>query len=477
MRNVKFGTQVSLGFIGKLLSMAVAFGGSIILARFVGPSIFGEYFLLLSIIMLLDNPATGWAQAARKRMTEKDFANAEAVGGAFLLPLAMIPIAAVSGPIANWLNITSLSEKASFLIPLMFLASVSYTVFLEALKGTANFGGVQWIHALRDILRVVIQVGLVVAGYSLAGMATGFAVATVFVLPVIYRLTEVFPAVPSRESIRSIWQYARHSIPRRVVGTALGRMDIILLGILATTAASGHYQAALNITLPATFLTTVAAPGMMSRISALDSHEEYSEATVHVQRAVNYSSIIAIPLVVGATIVGTHTVILIYGTQYSEAGLYVAGLAMFQLLKSQTSIYTSVIEGLDRPDLTLRYSIVQFIVNIGLGVALLLAIGLFGVVIATVVAKSIHYFMTTRAVVQRLEVSPIGSPVKYQLQVALVMGIAVSIASLWVSPTDTFRVAGLISLGAIVYGGGILLSEEHRKLVFGIFKQLRQSTI
>jgi len=79
-----FGVQVSIGVVGRVVAALVAFLGSIVLARVLGPDGYGTFYLLMAVVAFLDNPITGWANACRKRLTEEDFPSGGTIGSMFI---------------------------------------------------------------------------------------------------------------------------------------------------------------------------------------------------------------------------------------------------------------------------------------------------------------------------------------------------------------------------------------------------------
>jgi O-antigen/teichoic acid export membrane protein len=57
--DVDFGVQVGIGLVGRVVAAVVAFVGSIVLARALGPGDYGVFCLLLAVVAFLDNPVTG----------------------------------------------------------------------------------------------------------------------------------------------------------------------------------------------------------------------------------------------------------------------------------------------------------------------------------------------------------------------------------------------------------------------------------
>ena len=78
--DTNFGVQVGIGFVGRVVGALLAFVGSIVLARALGPTDYGVFYLMLSVVAFLDNPMTGWAEACRKRLTETEFPAGDAIG-------------------------------------------------------------------------------------------------------------------------------------------------------------------------------------------------------------------------------------------------------------------------------------------------------------------------------------------------------------------------------------------------------------
>lgn len=472
-----FGVQVGVGTLGRVVAYTVAFGGSILLARLLGPDDYGAFYLLLSIVAFLDNPMTGWAEACRKRLTEADFPSGEAIGST----LAGIVLASGVVLIVSWLAAPYLqrfvdASGAWWLLSILFVGMVAYHTANEVLKSTRRFGASPWVNAARDLFRVVAQAALVLGGFGVAGMVGGMVLANLLVAPVVFVLIGIRPSLPTSDAVRQIWSYARYSIPGGIVGTAQGRMDRILLGFLATTAVVGHYEVALKLTLPAMFVAGVAQDGLMGRISNLRSRGESFSRDV--QNNLAHASVIGIPLFFGALTIGEPVIVTIYSNQYATAGAFFAGLALFRLLRTQKSILVATINGLDKPDLNLRISTGIFSLNLALGVALFFVVGPVGVVIATVISEVIAYGIRAYLVrslvpsvrlLPRLLVEQIASGA---IMAVVVLGLRVAL------PLSSWPVVVLVVVvGGLVYFGTLIaISYQFRATAFAIARDAGLST-
>jgi len=459
-----FGVQVGIGFLGRVVGALVAFIGSVILARVLGPSDYGAFYLLLSIVAFLDNPMTGWANACRKRLTETDFPSEEAIGSTLLAIVAT----SIGVFVLAWLarnQIATLVGGAPTVNPWIMLATlfvgmIAYHTANEVLKSTERFGASPWLNASRDVIRVGAQAALVLAGLGLAGMVGGMVLANLLVAPIALYLIGIRPRVPTMATLRQIWSYARYSIPGGVVGTAQQRIDRILLGVLVSTATLGHYEVAIKLTMPAMFVAGVAQDGLMGRISNRRSRDEAVSGDI--RRNLGHASILGIPLLFGAAVLAEPIVVTLYSNQYAAAAPYLVGLALFRLVRTQKSILVATINGFDRPEDNLRVSTAVFSFNIVAGLGLLYLIGPIGVVVATVLSEVLGYLARAR-VVSRLapSVTLLPRPLLDQLAAGIVMAGVISGLRLVVSLGTWPAVVALVGSGAVVYGLTLVAISHH----------------
>jgi O-antigen/teichoic acid export membrane protein len=326
-----FGLQVGIGVVGKTIGAAVAFAGSIVLARTIGDAGYGAFYFLLSISMFLDNPVTQWSNACRKRMTEANFPTDRAAGAIFLGALVgsltiialTVTIDLLVGPVRN---------IDSRHLALIFTGTVFYTGAKEIVNGTTNFGLNPWLEFIREIARIVLQVALVLLISDVAGMVIGLTTASLLLTPMIMRLSGVKPAFPTRKDLAEVYRFAKVSVPNGFVASALSQIDIIILGTLAGTAIVGNYRIAMNLLFPAQFVVATMAPGMMSRVSNLDSRDEDpSEAVID---GLSFVSVLAIPIAAGAIVVGDLVAVTVYSSEFSRAGLFIGWLGIYFVLQT-----------------------------------------------------------------------------------------------------------------------------------------------
>lgn len=455
-----FGLQVGIGFLGRVATAIVAFLGSIFLARILGPDGYGTFYFLMAIVAFLDNPVTGWANACRKRLTEENIPSGEAVGSTIIGIVGVSILVFVTSWIGSPIIAAQVGDSdAWLLLSLLFVGMVSFLTSLQVLNATEKFGASSWVQASRDVLRVLVQAALVVAGLGVTGMVLGMVVANLLIAPIVIYLIGYTPELPSKETLLSVWEFAKSSIPNGIVGTAQSRMDVILLGVLVGPSVVGNYEVALRMTMPAMYVAGVAQGGLMGRISNRRSKgEEFAE---DIQNNLSYASILAIPLFFGAFTIGTPVVVTAYSDKFAEAGAYLTGLALFRVFRSQKLILVSTVDGIDRPHVNLRISAFIFAFNLVIGLALLYAVGPFGVVVATVVSEIIAYVVrayVVRSLVPSVTLLP--RPLLEQLTSGVIMAVSIYGVREILRLSHWSIVVLVVALGGIAYFGTLVVISE-----------------
>jgi O-antigen/teichoic acid export membrane protein len=319
-----------------------------------------------------------------------------------------------------------------------------------------------------------MQASLLYLGYGLIGMVVGMVVANLLLLPPMAWRLGVRPRWPSRATLASLWSFARSSIPESFVGTALSRMDRLLLGAIATTAAVGNYEIAMNVTMPAMFVAGVASNRLLGRVSERASQDAAIDREV--RNVIATVSVVAVPIFFGALVIGDVLVITIYSDAYTQAGTFVAGLAFYRLLKSQETILRSTIDGLNRPDLNVRISTAVFAVNLVLGVGLLLEFGPIGIIVATLVGELLAYGLRAAVLSRLTAVELLPRPLFAQVLAGGFMAMVVWGARQALGVPSWPFVAVYVGLGAVCYFSFLgILSKEFRDTTLRLIQDVRTS--
>lgn len=467
--NLDLGWEAIKGLLASLVQAAFGFAGTILFARILGPVSFGGFYFVLSIIFLVNRPIWGFGRSVKKRFSEEDAPKGELVASIVVFNVVLIALTAVvlfgTDVLAGRTNL----QSPNVVFVVLLGSMVFFFPFQMMVEAAGSPARATWIDTLRSVFTFPLQLGFVLAGFDAAGMGYGLAAATLLTIPLTYYSIGVRPAMPTMETFRSIWEFARYSIPSTFVGKAYDRFDVILLGAVLGTGIAGHYEVANKLTLPAMFLTGAISSGLMPKISNLDSRTE--DPTTDVSNALSYTSILAIPMFFGVLAMPKRLVVTAFTAEYTAAAPYLVGLALYRVIASQRRVYRSTIAGLDMPRVNFRASVLTLGVNVVLGVALVFAIGGIGVVIATVVAESVQYLWLTYVIKRELpDVTVLPRTLLEQVGVGAVMFLAVSLLADVLVLDSILTVGVVVGAGAAVYGTVLFaVSRDLRVTVRGVY--------
>ena len=349
---------------------------------------------------------------------------------------------------------------------------VALSVFSPGQKMLLGEGQVAmqtWTDTFRSVLTFPFQLALVLAGFGAAGMGYGLAGATIATVPVTLYVLKPPLGRPTRRAVRSLWQYAKYSIPTSFIGKTYERLDVLLLGAFLGTGVVGNYEVAFKLTVPAMFLSSVVISGLLPKVSHRVSKGE--DVTDDVNNAIGYISIVSIPIFFGALSLPETLVVTAYSGEYSGAGAFLIGLAFYQVLNSQSGVHVETVGGLDRPDLNLKIGAATLALNVVLGIVLIQTVGGIGVVAATIVAEAFRWLATYLAARRLLPgIEPIQRPFLFQIAAGAVMYLAIEFVTRFVPTRSWVEVGLLVGFGAVVYGGVLLASRLHRQTAFYILE-------
>ncbi|QRV13994.1 oligosaccharide flippase family protein [Haloterrigena salifodinae] len=459
--NINLSIESLKGLTAQFTQAAIGFAGTILFARLLGPASFGGFYFLLSVVTISTRPIDGFGNAVRKRFSEHDAPREELIGSVFSFNAASFVIAVVSVWAFRDLITGQTNVENGATVFLLLSVSIGWFLPIQKLIGGAGYPAFQiWNDTLRSVLTLPLQLAFVLTGAGAAGMGYGLAGATLLTIPVGLFVIRVRPAIPSQETLKSIWSFARYSAPTALLGAAYGRFDVIVLGTLLTTAAVGYYEVAYRLTVPATFMTTALATALMPKISNLHSRGE--AIATDITNAIAYNSIFAIPLFFGAVALSREIIVTIYGGEYANAATFLIGLALYQVFATQTSIYQRTISGIDRPDLELQIDTITLVFNVVSGILLIFIVGSIGVVIATIFAEFIRLVLSARSVRALIpNIESVPRPLIEQVGASMVMFVGVEVGQSVLRVQSWIDLGALVGLGVLLYGGVLLGISNH----------------
>ena len=388
----------------------------------------------------------------------------EIVGSVLLIVVAVSVLVGV-GLVAtgDLLSQSTGVERAPLVFFGLFVALSLFYPFQNLLAAEGWISRETWNDTLRSVLTLGLQLAFVCAGLGAAGMGYGLAAATVAVVPVAYYFLRLRPAVPTWDTTKSLWDYAKFSVPNLLVGQAYDRIDVLLIGTVLTAGIVGQYEVAFKLTVPAAFLGGVIGSGLMSKVSS--NHSRGRDVAVDITNAVAYVSVIAIPIFFGALAIPEEIIVTSFGPKYRSGATLLVGIALYKLIQSQGQLFHRAISGMDKPNVNLKIDAFALSCNIVLGVALIYPFEAVGVVAASVVSAAVRYCIAAYALRQLAgEVEVFPRPLRAQLFAGIVMFVAIEALSTVISVGTWVTLIVLVGAGATVFGCTLLVVSSHFRL-------------
>jgi O-antigen/teichoic acid export membrane protein len=229
-------------------------------------------------------------------------------------------------------------------------------------------------------------------------------------------------------------------------------MDTLVLAIFVPNGLIAIYEVAWNLaSLFSTFGTSISRtlfPEMSGISSVQGANEEISDL-LNVSLA--YSGLFIIPGLLGSAIVG-DVVLTIYGPGFKTGYYILLILTVARLIHVYQKQFVTVLDGVNRPDLTFRINGTFIGVNLVLNLLLTWQYGWYGAAIATTASTVLGLALGYYYASQIVDVDVPGTEIVKQALAATVMAIVVRINRTIFGDSIPLVVA-LVCLGVGVYFG------------------------
>ena len=430
--------------------------GALVTLYFVnalGAATFGKYALALAVTNWLLVLTNGPKTATEKRISEGESADSYytlGVGVTLLfVALAGILVLVFSDAVERYVGFQGATAVAGL--------AVSLGVFRTYLGVVRNEGKVEQASLLdgtRHILRSLAQLLLVVVGYEVTALIAGEILASVFAAGVALWLTTLRLDRPSRDHVRSFYDYAKFSWLGGVKGVSYGWVDTIVLGFLVTKQIVGVYEIAWQVS--AVFMILASAIGNVTfpQISSLSESDDGEEIERITRQATSVATLIVIPGAVGSFVLGPQ-ILEFYGPTVSDVSVGAVVLTILvvaRIAESYEFILLRTLAALDYPDRVFRVDVLFLVSNLSLNVVLGWLFRAPGVAFATAISMSLSVFLCWRYLPDSLSVMPSLRVVGGQVAASLIMGaVLIGLTRLYPA-TTTVRTLLYVGLGGAVYG-------------------------
>lgn len=444
---MRIGQTSLVVFLSKLVSSALGFLGTVYFARVLGAEVLGLYALVIAAVAWLKlGGSMGVGTAVTKRVSEGDEQGAYvaagllstlAIGGvvSVLLLIGREYLAAYVGEFDTYVAVSVVWFVLALLAIKLF-----YTLVLAVLEGERKVHLAGLLAPVRIGVATLVQIGLVIAGFSLAGLLVGYGVGGVLigVLGLLY--VSMSLDRPRKRHFRSLYEYAKYAWLGGLKSRSFNDVDILVLGAFVPSALVGVYAVAWSIAKFLDLFGTAVSDTLFPEISRATADGDDAAVSQLAEDSLAYGGLIVIPGLVGGLLLGDR-LLAIYGPEFVQGTAVLGLLLLATLLYGYQKQLLTALNAVDRPDLAFRINLAFITINAVLNVLLIWQIGWTGAAIATVVSAGIGLALAYAALTDVLAFrSPVGEIGRQWVAAGLMGG------GVWL----LLELAGTAGVGALI---------------------------
>ena len=339
---------------GAVVSTPLYVLSGVVYAVVTSPAATGTFFFISIVAALVLRPVRGISQTLQKIGSEPDERVGVYLGVAILFAVGYL---GAGGAVATLLT-GSLARRTIFTADLLapagvYAGSLSLSMVVLSLLGAIGYPSAQtWLGGTQTGVRlaaILLLDPFVTSATELLLVSAGVRVA--LFLPVAVSLG-VVPRIPGRRELERAWEFARWSIPDQVLDRFSYNMPVFVLGVVATPAAVGVYEAADRFAdFGATVSWRLSSP-LLTKVSgdaaAGNSYAGYLDGAITGGTGVTF--------VVFGYLIGAHDVVAQIAfanaqTAFSTTVLVVGGV---NILRGFWTLTSHAMEGLGKPSVSFR---------------------------------------------------------------------------------------------------------------------------
>jgi O-antigen/teichoic acid export membrane protein len=415
-------------FSGATLATVVMAISAIIIGRFLGPDLYGQYNLVLVIPSLLllfsdlgiNAGVTKFSSSLRAEGKSGCVASIIYHGILFRLGIGII-LSILSLVFAGYFALLINRPDSSFLIQIASLSvifQVAYTTTNSAFVGLDKSEYSALATNIQAIAKTILQITLVLLGFNLVGALIGyvggFAVASIMTAVILFKFlrpakkNKAFSAAESGAdgALRALKILVRYGMPLYVSVVLTGLFPLyqqVVLAFFVSDAAIGNFRAAANFVTLLAVIPTAITTALLPAFSKLESTPEH--VSEFFRRANKYSCLLILPATTLVILFSRQIVQFVYGSLYDSAALFLSASVLIHLLVALGYLgLPSLFNGIGKTRLTLKMTLINFLVLAVLSPIFAQVYGVMGVIVAFLIAGTVASIYAACIAIKRLEI-------------------------------------------------------------------------
>lgn len=455
-------------FTARVFKSITSFVAIVVFSRELGADPLGVYYPFVALLGVALLPSDlGIASSVKKRLSENR-QRKQFVGAALLMKLPLISVVAIIVLIAsNHVNQFLGAELAIIFIIVLYIDGIG-GLSMHVLHGELRVGEAAILEVIRPLSWLVFGYIFVMQGLRAEGLVYGYFIGSVLITIVGWWKVSVLPALPNKEHIYSLFDFAKYSAVSSIGGLFYSWMDVLVLtlfvtmGIRVARGDIGAYENAWRLSLIVMLAAKAIATVLFPQMSEWDTQGARNKIESTLPTAVFASLLLVIPGFVGIFILSNDLLRILFGSEFTVAGLALIILAGGKIPMAIHILFNNALNALDRPDLPAISAIISAGLNLIFNIIFIWQYGLAGAAIATVGSFVINTLIHTYYLNMFLDIRLPFRKIGWITISSIVMGIIIYYISNIVEINGLLSLAIVITTGVGVYTSMLLIPTKTR---------------
>jgi O-antigen/teichoic acid export membrane protein len=467
--------NASFLLISQLATWALTLVLTIVLARYLGATLVGEYTLASSIWTIMGVFINfGMDTLLIKQIARTPEQTPELFGTTIVARTILFILSC--GLVALYAHFAHFSATTMVLVGLLGIAQLATQLYLAT---QASLQGLELMHYVSvagvasRIINTVLGIAVLVLGYGVYGIGIITIVAMVVGLVLQYVFLRRHYPLPLQFSPSHTWAILRAGLPYLASNLGLvayGQVDVLMISSLVNTTQVGWYGSASRLFGTLMFFPVIFTTAVFPSLTRAYTNSSNALPTI-IRKSFDLMLVLSVPIGLGLFVIANQLVVLLYGADFAPSGPILALMGLVLIPTYQNILLGQFLTSTDRQNL---WTVVMLVATaLTLPLDLLLVPWCQQVFSNGAIAGSLSFLITeVGMVVAGIWLLPKGSLSPATIGTGLrilVAGLAMA-ACAWLL-RDFFILIPIVA-GGIVYIGMILLVRAIPADDLELFKQL-----
>jgi O-antigen/teichoic acid export membrane protein len=312
--------------------------------------------------------------------------------------------------------------------------------------------GLQQLSSLiNNTLKVVFQIGFIIAGFGFAGLAGGFILGILAAAICNWHFLTLGFARFTLGHIKSLYRFAFWLFLAGIATVLYANIDTLILTIFLSPSDIGIYRTVFQLTTLATIASTALYIVLFPKISFWYACGKKDVIGSALKTAFTYSLMLAVPVCVGGMVLSDRLLYFLYGPEFVKGTGALIILLVSQIFSVFMYLQIMCLNATNKPMESCKAMCIAIIINIFLDIVLIPHFGLVGAAIAAFFAVIVNVFISYKALSLYIHPGLDAKALRNILIASGVMGGALLYLRLFIPFFHVMILLTAVFFGALLY--------------------------